>query len=238
MPKNAPIRKTDQAAQHIAPGLFITARKPVRNKPALLRIFVGKLAVGNMSIDQADELGFTLGAPWTELKQQLMSTISAEHAATADGVRLLVKRPMPRKVLEQALQDRGHSAAAIASAGQTFDALGLINDRSFAAAFATGRIARSRSESSISRDLKRRGVDAKIIKSAVDQARSDDGRSDLCRAEELARSRLKGSLRTQPPATQRRRLYALLARRGFDGELCESIVRKLISGADQSSVID
>jgi regulatory protein len=76
----------------------------------------------------------------------------------------------------------------------------------------------------VEQELRRKGVAADVANEAVSQALADVGMDEEEAALEVARKRAR-SLRSLEPAVARRRLYAFLARRGFDSNLVARVVR-------------
>jgi regulatory protein len=224
-PKPNPARTPPSAE---TPGLFITALKPVRGQPALRRIFIGRKAVGDIASDRAEELGFRLGAPWTEDLQAQLARLTAERKATTDAARLITRRPRSRAELLAELVRRGHEPHAADAAVRVMAHLGAVNDAALAATVATGRLSRGRATGDVERALARRGVHQADAQQAISHAAADDGRTDLERAMAVARARLRGSLGAEPVLTRQRRLFALLQRRGYDDETCRAVIAALV----------
>jgi len=118
-----------------------------------------------------------------------------------------------------------------ATADDTVAALarqGLLDDRSFAAAWTESRLSsRPRSRRLLHRELRGKGVDDEIASEAT-QAVDDEST-----ATELARRRAH-VLRGLDRGTAVRRLSDYLLRRGFDGDTVRRAVRDALSGDDDS----
>jgi regulatory protein len=120
--------------------------------------------------------------------------------------------------------------------------LGILDDRAFATAWVESRDrARPRGQTALRRELALKGIDRETV-TAVLEARSDaaagaDGGggvgADQIAAEKLiARSR-SALLRVADPRARRGRAYAMLARHGFDPEVCR-VVSAGLAGFDEA----
>jgi len=105
---------------------------------------------------------------------------------------------------------------------------GLLDDRSFAAAWTESRLSsRPRSRRLLQRELRGKGVDDETASEAT-QAVDDEST-----AVELARRRAR-LLQGLDRGAAVRRLSDYLLRRGYDGETVRKAVRAALSGADDS----
>jgi regulatory protein len=121
-------------------------------------------------------------------------------------------------------------------------ALGYLDDAAFARSWVEGRDrSRPRGEAGLRHELQRLGVAADTIDTVLEERRSRDGEPGSERGEDASPDRLaarrllerRGSaLRREPdPRRRRQRAYALLARSGFDPEVCREESRRVV-GAD------
>jgi regulatory protein len=133
---------------------------------------------------------------------------------------------------------------------QTLDRLvevGILDDRAFASAWVESRDrARPRGQTALRRELTLKGIDRELIASIL-EARSDaaaaaldeDGPGGGASADQLAAERLMARsraalLRVADPRARRNRAYAMLARHGFDPEVCRVVSASVIA-ADETS---
>lgn len=137
-------------------------------------------------------------------------------SALAEGMRILSRRPLTEARLRQRLS-KNFSAEEVASAVERLKALGYLDDRRFAQAWAQERLERRpRSRWLVERELVAQGVAPQVAQEAT------QGSDDLALARRCAQqwaSRLQGLPRT----TFLRRLYAYLRRRGFGLTLARQV---------------
>ncbi len=154
----------------------------------------------------------------------------AEEAAQAKAtaLNLLARRPRAEKELSTGLRQRGYGPAAIATAVERMRELGYLDDADFARRWVANRAGVSpRGGRLMEMELRQKGVAQDVAKEAVDEADLDD----LAAARSVAETRMR-RLADLDPATQRRRLSAFLARRGFSPDVIRAIDRDLRLGSD------
>jgi regulatory protein len=138
--------------------------------------------------------------------------------AYAYALTLLAGRAYPVEELRQRLVRHGHTVADIDSAIERLTNVSLIDDRAFSVQFARSRIlGGSTAPRRVRQELARRGVPPGIAEAAIADVLADE-RIDLTESiEQLARRRA-AVLAGVEPSVRRRRLYAYLARRGYDAD--------------------
>jgi regulatory protein len=112
--------------------------------------------------------------------------------------------------------------------------LGMLDDEAFARAWVESRDrARPRGERAIRQELGLKGVDRTTVDLVLSERREavagvpdDDGAMvspDHAAAERLVARNARGLARVADPRQRRQRAYALLARNGFDPEVCRAV---------------
>jgi regulatory protein len=127
-----------------------------------------------------------------------------------------------------------------AAVGRLVD-LGMLDDRAFAQAWVESRDrARPRGTQALRRELALKGIDretvAAVLTDRVEAAANADDDADSAGrgADELAAERLlrrsrSALLRVVDARVRRHRAYALLARNGFDPEVCREVSARLVA---------
>jgi len=113
--------------------------------------------------------------------------------------------------------------------------VGLIDDSDFARQLARSKMSAGQSRRRVHQELFKRGVAREVADEAVHQVVEDEGLSDAHSIERIARKKW-GTLRTLDEPTRRRRLYAFLARRGFDSDDVSRVVRQLAGETSDADV--
>jgi regulatory protein len=141
--------------------------------------------------------------------------------------RLLAVRPRAAGELARRLRAAGFGRVEVDSVLSRLDALGLVDDAAFSAMHARDRARlRPRSARRMVDELRARGVDDDTARAAVADALAAWGIDET----ELAR---RAVARWRPRRGEtldgaRRRLYALLARRGFDPSVTRDVVEEVL----------
>lgn len=179
-----------------------------------------RLAVGrNLSTHEAAEL-----------------TEAARRLQVYDlGVKLLAGRARSARDLSLALRRRGASDAEAAAAITRLIELGVLDDAVFARALAHAKSSGSGvSKRRLQQDLARRGVAPATARTAIDEVAADVGLDERATALAVARKRVR-ALASLDRAVARRRLYAFLARRGFDGAVITFVLGAVFGPGDDAS---
>lgn len=166
-----------------------------------------------------------------------------EAGPDADPVevaRLIVLRrlehgPRTRAQLEQACARRNVPEWAVRELLDRFTELGLVDDEAFARAWVRSRhVGRGLGRRALRHELLTRGVDRDIVDEAVAEVSLDD---EDAAARALVAARL-ASMQRLDAVTKRRRLTALLARRGYPPGVAARVVTELLSDADDMRAED
>ena len=156
--------------------------------------------------------------------------------------------PRARSVAEvrRRLTGAGYRPVLVEGAITRMLELGMLEDEAFARAWVESRDrARPRGERAICQELGLKGVDRATIDLVLAERReaaagvpSDDGElpatPDQAAAERLLARNARGLARVADPRQRRQRAYALLARNGFDPEVCRTFAAQVESdGPDE-----
>jgi regulatory protein len=131
------------------------------------------------------------------------------------------------------LASAGYQPDLIEAAINRLTELGILDDEVFARAWIESRDrARPRGERAMRQELRVKGIDRATVDSAFEERRDDHaGAHERTAAERLiARSR-RTLDRVVDPRHRRQRAYALLARNGFDPEVCREVAAAFVDSA-------
>lgn len=201
-------------AEIVEPGEGAVSRVGVyRGDGSRLAVFVGKKRVAVIPI--ADAGIVAEGDPWSaELAERLFDA-ARTLAATRHALRILASRAKPKSALRRQLVLRGHEARAVDRAIERIEAAGLIDDRAFALHTAERLAERGgQARRLIENKLRQKGIDASLARDAVREAATELDEAD--EAIRLAQARAPRMDPRLEPEAKARRLFAWLARRGFD----------------------
>lgn len=131
---------------------------------------------------------------------------------------MLTARPFATAELASRLRRRGYEPAEIDVAVARLTAVGLLDDAEYARRLTRSKVVGgSASARRVRQELAARGVGRAVADQAVSEVLRDEGVDETAAAERIARRRL-AALTGLDRVTQRRRLFAYLARRGYELE--------------------
>jgi len=110
----------------------------------------------------------------------------------------------------------------------------MLDDRAFAAAWIASRDrARPRGERVLRQELLQKGIDRSLIDELLEERRTgEEGEAsepDLEAARRLLERNARSLARVADPRQRRARAYALLARNGFDPDVCRDVAAEVVS---------
>ena len=154
-----------------------------------------------------------------------------EHARDAEGareaaLRLLERTRRTRSDLARRLREKGFATDVAAQVIERLAAVGLVDDAEYARAWLAGRWGRRPAGwRRLEQELRMRGVGAEDIARARARLEEEQGGADEVVAARRVVAQAERRYRSLEPRVRRQRLYALLARRGFDGDTIEQALR-------------
>jgi regulatory protein len=142
------------------------------------------------------------------------------------ALRLLERRRRTRWDLERKLRDKGYEAALIQAALDRLAGVGLVDDVEYARAFLNERWGRrSAGWRRLQAELRKRGISPEDIETARARFEEERGAADEVTAARRAIAQAARRYASLDPRVRRQRLYAMLMRRGFDGDVIEQALR-------------
>jgi len=168
------------------------------------------------------------------------------------AARFLEMRPRSVDEVRRHLGTAGYRVDLAESAISRLLELGMLDDRAFGQTWVESRDrARPRGESAIRQELAQKGLDRELIgellaarrggddDAAEDVASSEGSASpDELAAERLLRKRASTLARISDPRQRRNRAYSLLARNGFDPDVCRKVSQSALAMGDEAGEDD
>ena len=146
-----------------------------------------------------------------------------EHEAAAlrtydRALNMLAFRGRASRELGRSLERKGEPRELVTRAIERLTEQGLLDDAAFAESFTRAKVLGAKqSRRRVQQDLARKGVAREVSDAAITAVFEDEQVDQRQIVEEAARKKL-ASLRKLDPVVRRRRLYAFLARRGYDSD--------------------
>ena len=168
-----------------------------------------------LSLDAIERLGLAVGRPVAGLEEAIALESARLHSYDR-ALNMLALRARSSSELARSLVRKGEEKAHVDWAIARLLEQGLLDDAAFARALTRSRVVGGkRSRRRVEQELARKGVSRSVAGEAIDDVFEDEAVDQRAIVEEAARKKLR-SLAGLEPAVQRRRLYAFLARRGYD----------------------
>jgi regulatory protein len=140
---------------------------------------------------------------------------------------MLARAPRSARDLRRRLLLKGEPESDVDAAVDRLVAAGLLDDAAYARAFVRSKISsQGFSGRRLQQELAKRGVARDISDAAIAEVLEDEAVDEVANVERVARKKLR-ALHGLDEETQRRRLYAFLARRGYDVDDVRAVVGKL-----------
>lgn len=177
------------------------------------------------------------------------AAVDDSAAVLGDAARFLEVRPRSIDEVRRRLRDAGYRAGLVEGAVERLVDLGMLDDRAFARAWVESRDrARPRGERALRAELRRKGIADEVVVEVLDERGSRPSDVDApviainpadasatATADEQAAGRLlerRGGtiLREPDPRRRRAKAYALLARNGFDPDVCRTVAVTWLAG--------
>ena len=140
---------------------------------------------------------------------------------------MLARVPRSARDLRRRLLLKGEPESEVDAAIDRLEAAGLVNDAAYARAFVRSKMSsQGFSRRRLQQELAKRGVARDIADAAIAEVLHDDDVDEDANIARVARKKLR-TLKGLENEIQRRRLYAYLARRGYDVDAVRDVVEKL-----------
>lgn len=214
------------AGEPVSDEFRIAAIRPHRRRADRVEIDVGGETF-TVAPEYVVRAGLRSGAPLAPQARQALEAESAVVTAMDRGLLLLSHRARGRTELARRLTRIGFTAAAVDAALERLARLGYLDDAAYARQLARNRmLASGQSTHRIRSELLRKGIDRETADTAIEETLSAEDVDEQAVIERVAEKKIRSLARLDSP-TRRRRLYAFLARRGFDADDIRRVVERM-----------
>jgi regulatory protein len=195
----------------------ISAIVAARRHPGRFEIVVDDVVFAVLSIDAIERLQLSVGRVIAGLEDRI--AMEAAELKVADrALNMLAFRARSSSELARALIRNGDDRALVDRVIARLQAQGLLNDAAFAQSFARAKVVgANHSRRRVQQDLAKKGVARDVSNAAITAVFEDEGVDQREIVEQAARRKLRMLVKLEP-IVRRRRLYAFLARRGYDSD--------------------
>ncbi|MEX2671698.1 MAG: regulatory protein RecX [Phycisphaeraceae bacterium] len=199
----------------------ITVIRSTRHDPSRATVRVsGQGVVATLPRQRIAELALAVDMPWTdELAARVVAAASYDKALR-QAMHRLARRGYSRADMDRKLRQLDYSADVRQQVLDRLGELGYLDDEALGRALVRELQARKPAGPHLLRQkLYQKGLDRELIDRLV--AENRDTQDQASDAAHLLRRRMPSMARLDP-ATRKRRLYSLLARRGFDTDAIQA----------------
>jgi regulatory protein len=209
------------------PPAQITAIEPAPRQPQRMVIKVGGRTLVTLPRRVVEELHLAVGQELdAEQADRLAQAAACDRAVNAAGA-ILSRRALSGAELAQRLTKRGVRPDLVAPVIQRLRRLGLLDDEELGRALIRETLAKKPAGPALLRaKLARRSLDSDLIERLLAEPATQSS-SPLADAFALALGLARAQMNKMASvdrATQQRRLYGLLARRGFDEDTAQRVI--------------
>ena len=197
----------------------ITALEPQKRNKRRVSVFLDGTFLFGLSSETVGALGLRVGREVDRAELDRIAHEEQLHAARQYAFLLLSYKARTTSELTQRLTRKGFSPDIVSHTLQRLAELKMVDDAAFARRFAEDRVnIGHKGKWRVRGELLKRGIDRKQIDAAIAEAPDEVGA-----AKEVAAKYLSSNRRLEPNVL-RRRLYALLARRGFSPDTIRQVI--------------
>ena len=209
----------------------ITAIHPTKRDPKRASIKVAGRYVAALPYKTIDELGLAVGMVWDDAIAAQVEQASTFDKAYNQALSRLNRRAMSSHQLNTKLRELEHDEDTRQRVIDRLIELGLIDDEAYGRALIREIQNRKAAGPHLLRSkLMQKGLDRNLIDRLIEETEPDHDDA-VNQALELARRKLR-SLRQVDTNTQKRRVWGLLARRGFNSDVIATAVQQAIADDD------
>jgi regulatory protein len=196
----------------------ITALQPQRRNKRRVSVFLDGTFLFGLSSETVGALGLRVGREVDRAELDRIAHEEQMHEARQYAFLLLSYKARTTSELTQRLTRKGFSPDIVSRTLQRLAELKMVDDAGFARRFAEDRIAIGhKGKWRVRGELLKRGLDRQQIDAAIEQAPDE-----TAAAREVAEKYVSRNRRLEP-GVLKRRLYALLARRGFSPDTIRTV---------------
>lgn len=214
----------------------ITAITPTPRHPGRFELLVDGKSFATLSLDAIERLRLVVGGSVAGMEERI--THEAAALKTYDrALNMLAFRGRASRELARSLERKGEPRVLVSRAIERLTEQGLLDDSAFAESFTRAKVlGAQQSRRRVQQDLARKGVAREVSDAAIATVFEEEQVDQRQIVEQAARKKL-ASLRKLEPMVRRRRLYAFLARRGYDADdirLAMDTVGEALRGGEEA----
>ena len=185
-----------------------------------------------VSLDILERLALRVG---TVVDDGARVRLDAEAAAlgTYDrALNMIAFQARSARDLRRRLVQKGEDPALVDAAIARLEERGMLNDADYARQLTRSKVlGAGASKRRVQQELFKKGVARELADEAIAEVFQDEQVDEQALVDDAAAKKMR-SLGRLDPATRRRRLYAFLARKGYDGDKIRSAMQRVLSAEE------
>ncbi len=203
----------------------ITSIRPTQRNPKRVMVRVGREVVATLAHSKVVDMGLHVGQVWDDKLAEEVGHAAVFDKALKQALNRLNRRAMSRYDLDFKLKKLGYEQPVRESVLDRLTELRFLDDEAYGRALIDATMRRKPAGPQLLRQkLFQKGIDRSLIERLVSEA--TDAQDLAPGAVELARKKLR-TMQRFDLQTRKRRLYGLLARRGFNPDTISSVMAEL-----------
>lgn len=208
--------------------LVITGLSGVPSRSDRLRIAINGIVLGDLTLDFVAGQGIRQGRSVSRQEAEEVLAAVGRTVVLDKALDLLAVRARSSRDLRIRLRRAGAPDAEITWAIDRLVAQGFVDDAAYARQVARAKaLSGGVSRRKVMNVLRQRGVAAEVASAAIDATLADVDLDEHGAALAAAQKRLR-ALRSLDPSTRRQRLYAFLARRGYESDVVRRVLKEVL----------
>jgi regulatory protein len=208
--------------------LIISELSETPNRSGRFRVALSGITLGDLTLDFVADAGVWEGRTITRLQAVEMISAVDRTAVLDKALDLLAVRARSSRDLSLRLRRAGARDPDISWAVARLESQGFVDDAAYARGVARAKaLGGGVSRRKVITVLRQKGIAADVAAEAMDATLADVSLDEYGAALAAAQKRLR-ALSSLEPAKRRQRLYAFLARRGYETDVVRRVVTEVL----------
>jgi regulatory protein len=207
----------------------VTGITPSARRQGRFELEVDERPVATLSLDAIERLGLHIGASFDDRTAAAVERESQAQHTMDRALNMLAFRARSIRELRRSLVTKGEPEALVDAAIERLMAMGVLDDREYARGYVHAKVTGPGfSRRRLRGELARRGVARDVADAAIEAVFAEDQVDEEGIIERVARKKAR-TLARLDDGTRRRRLYAFLARRGYELDDIRRVMERVLT---------
>jgi regulatory protein len=195
-------------------------------------------ANATVSLDILDQLQLRVGAELDPGREAALQEAAAALQTYDRALNMLAFQARSARDLRRRLVQKGETEAHVDRAIERLAANGLVDDAQYARQLARSKVlGQGASKRRLQQEMFKRGVARDVADEAIAEVLEDEGVDQGELVERVARKKARSLAKLDAP-TRRRRLYAFLARRGYEGDDIRRALKTVLNADEAEEAME